>query len=143
MTHDIKQNLPHTPESKVADRLKIPHFTPHDLRSTATGLMAESKVELEHRERVLNHKKGKLDGTYNKYEYADEKQAALEALERKLISIITDKEEAAILSDADKKQQELEAWERDLVERERKLQSMITGSERKVISINAGKRKAA
>jgi hypothetical protein len=31
MTHDIKQNLPHTPDSKVIDRLKIPHFTPHDL----------------------------------------------------------------------------------------------------------------
>ena len=105
--------------------------------------MAESKVELEHRERVLNHKKGKLDGTYNKYEYADEKQAALEALERKLNSIITDTEETAILSDADKKQQELEAWERDLVERERKLQSMVTGTDSKVISINAGKRKAA
>jgi len=90
MTHCIKENLPHTPESKVIDRLKIPHFTPHDLRRSATGLMAESKVELEHRERVLNHKKGKLDGTYNKYEYADEKQVALETLERKLISITTE-----------------------------------------------------
>ena len=125
MTHDIKQNLPHTPASNVIDRLKILHFTPHDLRRTAVGLMAEAKVELEHRERVLNHKKGKLDGTYNKYEYADEKQAALEILERILTHIISDIEEPFTVSDTDKKQQKLEAWERDLVERERRLDSIV------------------
>jgi len=92
MTHDIKKNLPHTLESQVEDRLKIPFFVPHDLRRTATGLMAEAKVELEIRERVLNHKKGKLDGTYNKYEYADEKQVAFKILESKLLSIINDTE---------------------------------------------------
>lgn len=133
LTHDIKQNLPHTPDSKVVDRLKISHFTPHDLRRTATGLMAEAKVELEHRERVLNHKKGKLDGTYNKYEYADEKQAALETLERILTRIITDAEGPLTVSDADTQQQKLEAWERDLVERERKLNSIISCKESKVI----------
>ena len=142
MTHDIKQNLPHTPDSKVIDRLKIPHFTPHDLRRTATGLMAEAKIELEHRERVLNHKKGKLDGTYNKYEYADEKQAALETLERILNRIITGVEGPFTVSDADKKQQKLEAWERDLVEREHKLNSIISGKESKVIPIRAGKKVA-
>ena len=143
MTHDIKQNLPHTPDSKVIDRLKIPHFTPHDLRRTATGLMAEAKVELEHRERVLNHKKGKLDGTYNKYEYADEKQAALETLERILNCIITGAEGPYIMSDTDKIQQKLEAWERDLVERENKLSTLRNGKGSKVVSIRSGRRKAA
>jgi len=53
-------------------------------------------VCLEHRERVLNHKKGKLDATYNQYDFDDEKQVALQTLERKIKSILTDKESNVI-----------------------------------------------
>lgn len=143
MTHDIKQNLPHTPESKVIDRLKIPHFTPHDLRRTATGLMAESKVELEHRERVLNHKKGKLDGTYNKYEYADEKQVALEILERRLVSIINGTEYAEPKNAADELKQELEASKREIEALKLKLNNVSNGKESNVVSINSGRKQKA
>jgi len=65
--------------------------TPHDLRRTANTLMASSKIIKEYRERVLNHTLEKLDGTYNQHDYDDEKQMALEALERKIQSILTDK----------------------------------------------------
>ena len=41
---------------------------------------------------MLNHSQGKLDATYNHHDYQDEKQRALETLERKLDSIITGKE---------------------------------------------------
>lgn len=85
------------------NRLGIDQFTPHDLRRTATTLMAKSKIIKEHRERVLNHKLEKLDGTYNIYDYDDEKQAALETLERKLKSIITKKESNVIPISAGKK----------------------------------------
>lgn len=71
------------------NKLGVEHFTPHDLRRTATTLMAASKVIKEHRERVLNHVFEKLDGTYNQHDYDDEKIAALEALERKLRVIIS------------------------------------------------------
>lgn len=55
MTHDIKQNLPHTPESKVVDRLKIPHFTPHDLRRTAATRWAEMEISGDMIDRLQNH----------------------------------------------------------------------------------------
>lgn len=72
------------------NRLGVDHFTPHDLRRTAATLMAATKIKFEHRERVLNHTMGKLDGTYNQHDFDDEKQVALETLERKLNSIITE-----------------------------------------------------
>ncbi|MEI6208397.1 MAG: hypothetical protein WCP20_16590 [Desulfuromonadales bacterium] len=71
------------------NRLGVDHFTPHDLRRTAATLMAASKIKFEHRERVLNHTMGKLDGTYNQHDFDDEKQAALETIERKIKSIIS------------------------------------------------------
>lgn len=70
------------------NKLGIDSFTPHDLRRTANTLMASCKIIKEHRERVLNHTLEKLDGTYNLHDYDDEKQMALEALERKILSII-------------------------------------------------------
>lgn len=83
---------------KVAEdkKMDMEHFTPHDLRRTANTLMAASKIIKEHRERVLNHAQEKLDSTYNLYDYQDEKQIALETLERKLNSIIIGKESNVI-----------------------------------------------
>jgi integrase len=71
--------------------LGVEPWTPHDLRRTATTLMAGAKIILEYRERVLNHTMGKLDRIYNLFDYADEKQIALETLERKIKSILTNK----------------------------------------------------
>lgn len=70
------------------NKLGVKHFTPHDLRRTAATLLAQSKIRYEDRERVLNHTLGKLDDAYNQHDYDDEKQQALETLERKLCSII-------------------------------------------------------
>jgi integrase len=95
MTHDIKQNLPHTLESKVQDRLKIPHFTPHDLRRTAATRWAEMEVSGDMIDRIQNHITKQKQGVghiYNRYSYAKEKQQTLEAWERKLNSIITGNE---------------------------------------------------
>lgn len=71
------------------NRLGVDHFTPHDLRRTANTLMASCRVIKEYRERVLNHTLEKLDGTYNLYDYDDEKKSALETLSRKLECILT------------------------------------------------------
>lgn len=70
------------------NRLGVKHFTPHDLRRTAATILAQSKIRYEDRERVLNHSLSKLDDTYNQHDYDEPKQIALEALERKLCSII-------------------------------------------------------
>lgn len=99
MTHDIKQNLPHTPESKVVNRLNIPHFTPHDLRRTAATRWAEMGTNGDMIDRLQNHITKQKQGVghiYNRYSYDKEKQMAMEAWERKLNAIITEKESNVI-----------------------------------------------
>ena len=92
MTYCIKKSLPHTPESQVVDILKVAHFTPHDLRRTVTTCMASMGIAGDVIDRVQNHiseqKKG-VRHVYDRYDYAKEKQQALEAWSRKLTSIIT------------------------------------------------------
>jgi len=92
LTHGIKANLPHTPESKVIDRIKIAHFTPHDLRRSAATRWAEMEISGDMIDRLQNHITKQKQGVghiYNRYSYAREKQQALEAWERKLKSIIS------------------------------------------------------
>lgn len=100
MTHDIKANLPHTPKSKVEDRLKVAHFTPHDLRRTAATCMAEMGIPGDILDRVQNHITKQKQGVghiYNRYSYDKEKQQALEAWERRLISITTGKASGKVI----------------------------------------------
>lgn len=99
MTHDIKANLPHTPESKVEDKLKVAHFTPHDLRRTTATCMAEMGIPGDILDRVQNHITKQKQGVghiYNRYSYDKEKQQALESWERKLLSIITGQQGSVI-----------------------------------------------
>lgn len=97
MTSDIKANLPHTPESKVLDKLKIPHFTPHDLRRTAATQWAEMEISGDMIDRLQNHITKQKQGVghiYNRYSYNKEKQMVLEQWERKLNSIVSGSEYA-------------------------------------------------
>lgn len=71
------------------NRLGIDQFTPHDLRRTAATFMASMGFMDEIIDAVLNHKKQGIIQTYNRHKYDKEKQTALEAWERKLISIIS------------------------------------------------------
>ena len=93
LTHDIKANLPHTPESKVIDRIKIAHFTPHDLRRSAATRWAEMEISGDMIDRLQNHITKQKQGVghiYNRYSYSREKQQALEAWKRKLNGIVID-----------------------------------------------------
>lgn len=49
----------------------------HDLRRTAKTLMARAGVRPDIGERVLGHKRKKIEHVYDKYDYADEKADAL------------------------------------------------------------------
>ncbi|MHC2104396.1 hypothetical protein [Methylobacterium sp. CM6246] len=54
----------------------------HDLRRTASTGMGRLKIEPHVIEAVLNHRSGVIRGVaaiYNRYQYLDEKRAALEA----------------------------------------------------------------
>jgi len=71
----------------------IPHWTPHDLRRTATTMMKRRTGETW--ERVLNHLPEKLHRTYDVHDpwaYFDEKRTALQAWEARLVAILEGRE---------------------------------------------------
>ena len=83
-------NHKHTPP--YGDFFKIDHFTPHDLRRTATSMMTSLKIAELDVSKVLNHTIQTVTSRhYNHYTYDKEKQQALETWDRKLNSILTGK----------------------------------------------------
>ena len=80
--------------TKAQERLRLPHWTSHDLRRTAVTKMAElgiAPIVLGH---VINHRSVTAAGVtlsaYTRYDYAREKRAALELWAARLVAIITD-----------------------------------------------------
>ena len=71
------------------NKLGVTDFTPHDLRRTAATFMSQLGIMDEVIDAVLNHVKQGIIRTYNLNRYDKEKQQALEAWERKLVSIIS------------------------------------------------------
>ena len=76
------------------DRLMGGEIAPwvlHDLRRTATTCMARIGIAPHIADRVLNHTAGTIRGVaaiYNRFDYLDERQAALEALGRFVESLV-------------------------------------------------------
>ena len=69
-----------TPASKPLP-VEIPHWIVHDLRRTAATGMARLNVPPHVVDKVLNHVSGKIRGVaavYNRFEYIEERRAALE-----------------------------------------------------------------
>lgn len=85
------------------NRLGVDPFTPHDLRRTAATFLSQIGFMDEVIDSVLNHTKQGIIKTYNQNKYDTEKQAAAEALERKINGIITGKENNVIPITAGKK----------------------------------------
>jgi integrase len=70
----------------------IHNWTLHDLRRTATTGMARLKIAPHVVDRILNHTGGTIRGVaavYNRFEYLDERRAALEAWGRFVDGLIT------------------------------------------------------
>ena len=77
---------------ETADVEAPAHWTFHDLRRTAASGMAGLGIAPHVVEAVLNHKSGTIKGVarvYNRYDYAAEKRAALDAWARRLEAIVT------------------------------------------------------
>ncbi|ADH86822.1 integrase family protein [Desulfurivibrio alkaliphilus AHT 2] len=70
------------------DKIPLEDFTPHDLRRTAATFMAEMGTMDEVIDAILNHSKMGVIRVYNQYRYDTEKQATLEAWERRLQRIL-------------------------------------------------------
>jgi integrase len=69
----------------------IDPFTLHDLRRSAATGMAALRIAPHVVDKILNHSTGKIAGVakiYNRYEYAPEREAALEAWGRHVESLI-------------------------------------------------------
>jgi integrase len=62
-------------------------WTFHDIRRTVSTGMAALHVAQDAIDRVLNHAKGTLAGTYNRHEYLEAKRAALEAWAKRVAFI--------------------------------------------------------
>ena len=62
----------------------IAEFTTHDLRRTGRTQLAKLGVNGNIAERIMNHSKGTIEGTYDVHDYVDEKRAALERWEKRL-----------------------------------------------------------
>jgi integrase len=58
----------------------LPNWTLHDVRRTAKTLMVRAGVRPDISERVLGHVIAGVEGTYDRYSYAEEKRDALEKL---------------------------------------------------------------
>jgi integrase len=70
-------------------------WTFHDFRRTASTGMAALHVPQDTIDRVLNHAKGTLAGTYNRHQYLDQKRKALEAWAERVAFIVGEARDAA------------------------------------------------
>lgn len=66
----------------------MPHWVIHDLRRTAKTLMVRAGVRPDISERVLGHTIKGVEGTYDIYDYSDEKADALTRLAALVETII-------------------------------------------------------
>ncbi|TIO52998.1 MAG: DUF4102 domain-containing protein [Mesorhizobium sp.] len=73
---------------------KIDHWTLHDLRRSAASGMARLRIRPHVIEAVLNHSSGIIRGIaaiYNRYDYHEEKQSALDAWASFIAALVDDK----------------------------------------------------
>lgn len=82
---------------KAAQRVRgesgVDNFVLHDLRRTASTVMASNGVTNFVVARILNHSEPGVTQVYNRYSYDSEKREALEIWERKLLDIVGSNEE--------------------------------------------------
>jgi integrase len=68
------------PKAALDQASDVAHWTLHDLRRTARSLMSRAGVRPDIAELCLGHVVGGVRGTYDRYEYLEEKAQAFEAL---------------------------------------------------------------
>jgi len=104
--HKAKQRFAHmspdtinTPLKKlfIQERMPVEHFTIPDLRRTCRSLLAGLKVSDHVAERCMNHKLKGVMGTYNRYDYLDERREAFDQLSLLIEPIILGEADVQIL----------------------------------------------
>lgn len=87
--------IPHIQESTLSVALgkikanmpNVPNFTIHDFRRTARSHLAALGIDPIVAERCLNHRIKGVEGIYNRYQYFDERKAALGLWNNLLVSL--------------------------------------------------------
>lgn len=69
--------------------IQLPHFVNHDVRRTVRSQLSRLKVTEEAREAILAHARPGIKGTYDLYDYLDEKRETLESWAKRLREIVT------------------------------------------------------
>lgn len=70
------------------DKAKLKPYRVHDFRVTCETRLAHLGFGQDVRDAILGHAKPGLQRTYNKYDYMEEKRAALEAYSRHLMEVV-------------------------------------------------------
>lgn len=76
---DAKSKSAKNAENHLGNR-GITHFTIHDLRRTFRSLLAENGTPFDIAERCLNHKIKGVAGIYDRYDYFNERKAAMDVV---------------------------------------------------------------
>ena len=66
----------------------LARFTPHDLRRTAASLMTANGIPRLHVEKLLNHTIDDVAEIYDRHDYTNEKQAAVDRLDQSIRTIL-------------------------------------------------------
>jgi hypothetical protein len=69
-------------------KVELAHWVNHDIRRTVRSNLSRLRVTEEAREAVIAHARPGIKGTYDLYDYADEKREALELWAARLRSIV-------------------------------------------------------
>jgi Arm DNA-binding domain/Phage integrase family len=69
-------------------KVELPHWTNHDIRRTVRSGLSRLKIAEETREAVLAHVRPGIKGTYDHYDYLDEKRDALKQWAARLRDLI-------------------------------------------------------
>jgi len=70
------------------EKVELPRWTNHDIRRTVRSGLSRLKITEEAREAVMAHVRPGIKGTYDLYDYLDEKRDALQAWSTRLRGII-------------------------------------------------------
>ena len=91
LSHDVAHREKASRGIEEAWHIKIPDWTFHDLRRTATTGMARLKVPPHVVDKILNHASGTIRGVaavYNRFDYLDERRGALEAWGEHVMKVV-------------------------------------------------------
>jgi integrase len=78
-------------------KVKLTHWTNHDIRRTVRSGLSRLKVSEEAREAVMAHTRPGIKGIYDLYNYLDEKREALELWSARVHAIVTPQPENVVL----------------------------------------------